>query len=326
MKTKVKKIITWSMLSVIAVACGVFLFFCLGVVGPILIAACMIAAVVFSVRLSAKKRAAALTDDYTQKLKIQKTEFYYRLVATDVATSILFLVVALWVFMFSSGMDDIGLTVAIAFSALYLIYLIARGAVIYLKTREVTASVALASAILPFALFNPLILIMWIIMANISLVSSLITKLIVKHTQTRTAGGLEKTGRVVKWIALPLITAVSAAFLVAWGGRMVKDYALTVNHIDELSSITVREEDHVPDYDFIRITSYSEGKIEIYFVDVGVIEVGDRIEKVRLGGTARYLRGYDETWSFSENVTWSEHGTADHLVWPYWQHARYLYF
>lgn len=155
MKTKVKKIITWSMLSVIAVACGVFLFFCLGVVGPILIAACMIAAVVFSVRLSAKKRAAALTDDYTQKLKIQKTEFYYRLVATDVATSILCLVVALWVFMFSSGMDDIGLIVAIAFSALYLIYLIARGAVIYLKTREVTASVALASAILPLALFNP---------------------------------------------------------------------------------------------------------------------------------------------------------------------------
>lgn len=111
-----------------------------------------------------------------------------------------------------------------------------------------------------------------------------------------------------------------------WLGSLLKNYILTVMYKDELNNLTICEEDYVPDYEFIRITSYSEGKIEIYFVDVGVMEIGDRIEKTRRGGTARYLRGYDGKWSFSENITWSEYGTADHLIWPYWHHAFYLYF
>lgn len=338
-KTKAKKIITWSMLSVIAIACAVFLFFCLGVCGPLLIAACMIAAIVFSVKLSAKKRAAALTDDDSEKMKVRKTEFCYRLVATDIASSILYLVVVLWVFMFSSNMDDSGLGVAVAFSALYLIYLIARGAIIYIENRDVTASVALASAILPLALFNPLILIMWIIMANISLVSALITKRILtlresakrkrgdNQTQPyeiRSSGRLERIGKVVKWIVLPLIAAISVAFLVVWTGRMVKDYTLTINHIDELNSITVREEDHVPEYDFVRITSYSEDEIEVYIAGSNAYYTYKN--RLTWGGTARYSRESNGEWSFSENVTWSRTGTAEHLVWPYWHHAHYLYF
>lgn len=271
-------------------------------------------------------------------MKVRKTEFCYRLVATDIASSILYLVVVLWVFMFSSNMDDSGLGVAVAFSALYLIYLIARGAIIYIENRDVTASVALASAILPLALFNPLILIMWIIMANISLVSALITKRIVtlresakrkrgdNQTQpykVRSSGRLERIGKVVKWIVLPLIAAISVAFLVVWTGRMVKDYTLTINHIDELNSITVREEDHVPEYDFVRITSYSEDEIEVYIAGSNAYYTYKN--RLTWGGTARYSRESNGEWSFSENVTWSRTGTAEHLVWPYWHHAHYLY-
>ena len=87
-----------------------------------------------------------------------------------------------------------------------------------------------------------------------------------------------KTKRIAIWICV-LILIIPCLF---WGGCMVKNCILTAVHKDKIHNMQfVEQEEPLPKFDWYRITSYSDEKIEIYFVNT----LGkDTDEEYKIGG------------------------------------------
>lgn len=105
-----------------------------------------------------------------------------------------------------------------------------------------------------------------------------------------------------------------------WAGALVKNCVLTAMHKDELKNLQfVQREEPLPDFDWYRITSYSDDNIEIYFVNTlaegtdGEYKIGGKIT------CTKTLNGWNHT-DMVNSITWSGTGSADNYIWPYWHH------
>ena len=75
--------------------------------------------------------------------------------------------------------------------------------------------------------------------------------------------------------------------------------------------VTLAEtEEPLPEFDWYRITSYSDEKVEIYYIN------GDVGGKITCRKTAN---GWTHT-DIVDSIMWSGSGSADEYVWPYWYH------
>ena len=125
-----------------------------------------------------------------------------------------------------------------------------------------------------------------------------------------------KTKRILIWICV-LIFAIPCLF---WGGALVKDCLVTAIYKDQFHSIELAETEEVlPEFDWYRITSYSEEEIEIYFVNTyGKGTDGE----YKVGGEMIFTKapnGWQHT-DMVDSISWSGAGSADDYIWPYWYH------
>lgn len=124
------------------------------------------------------------------------------------------------------------------------------------------------------------------------------------------------TNKFLRWICLfPLIIP-----WLIWGGTLVKDSLVTVIYKDRIDSIQLAEnEERLPEFDWYRITSYSDEEIEIYFVNtVGA----DTDTQYKIGGKitcTKTTNGWTHT-DMINSILWSGVGSADEYVWTYWYH------
>ena len=81
--------------------------------------------------------------------------------------------------------------------------------------------------------------------------------------------------------------------------------------------VCLYEGEVVPDYDLMRVLSYSENEIKVYFVI--------KSENYEVGGIGTYRRNIYDEWSYIGDILWSTGGTADKLIWPYWHHIVYYF-
>ena len=124
-----------------------------------------------------------------------------------------------------------------------------------------------------------------------------------------------KAKKIIKWS----IFAIFLSFILVWGGSLIKDGILTELYGDKLANLNFYEGEEVFPYTWMRIIDYSETEIEVYFVrDFG--------EGASIGGIGKYRCNPYGDWFYSESVSWSTHGTADTLIWPYWYHVFYYFF
>ena len=105
-----------------------------------------------------------------------------------------------------------------------------------------------------------------------------------------------------------------------WGGALVKDGILTVMHKEKIENMQfIEDEELFPEFDWYRITSYSDVNVEIYFVNT-YGKGTDREYKV--GGKMIFCKtpnGWYHT-DMVDSISWSGAGTADCYIWPYWHH------
>lgn len=120
---------------------------------------------------------------------------------------------------------------------------------------------------------------------------------------------------VVSILVLILIIPV-----LIWGGALLKNGILTAMHKDEIENLQlVQYEEPLPEFDWYRITSYSDSTIEIYFVNThgkgtnGEYKVGGKMT------FCKSLNGWYHT-DMVDSISWSGSGTADNYIWPYWYH------
>ena len=113
-----------------------------------------------------------------------------------------------------------------------------------------------------------------------------------------------------KIIATVLALCIGIAVFV-WIGALAKNRILTEIHKDEIENMVFAEyEEPLPEFDWYRITSYSDDKMEIYYVD------GDVGGKITCRKTAN---GWTHT-DMIDSIIWSGSGSADDYIWPYWYH------
>ncbi len=126
----------------------------------------------------------------------------------------------------------------------------------------------------------------------------------------------KKTKRIVIW-TLALILIFPCLF---WCGCLIKNYTLTVMYKDEIHNMQfVGQEEPLPEFDWYRITSYSDEKIEIYFVNT-LEKNTDR--EYKFGGKMIFTKtpnGWYHT-DMIDSILWSGAGSADNYIWPYWYH------
>ena len=116
--------------------------------------------------------------------------------------------------------------------------------------------------------------------------------------------------------------------VVMWVGALAKNYMLTVMHKDQVENIqfSIYEEEPYLWLDWYRITSYSEEKIEIYYVnEFDDYKMGDRvIESYKIGGKVTLYYESSGWYHTDTSVLWSRAGSADNYIWPYWYHIFWL--
>ena len=105
-----------------------------------------------------------------------------------------------------------------------------------------------------------------------------------------------------------------------WCGALAKNLVLTVIHKDKIENMQFIEyEEPLPEFDWYRVTSYSDSTIEIYFVNThGKGTNGE----YKVGGKMTFhksLNGWYHT-NLVDSISWSGAGTADNYIWPYWYH------
>ncbi len=123
-----------------------------------------------------------------------------------------------------------------------------------------------------------------------------------------------KVKKIVKWSILILLLS----FLLIWTISLARNRILTELYGDEIANLNFYETEEVPHYDWFRILSYSETRIEVYFVN--------ELENYEVGGIAIYTCNPYGNWFHQDNVLWSTAGTADTLIWPYFYHIFYYLF
>ena len=89
---------------------------------------------------------------------------------------------------------------------------------------------------------------------------------------------------------------------------------------DEIHNMQfVEQEEPLPEFDWYRITSYSDEKIEIYFVNT----LGKDMDgEYKIGGKMIFSKtpnGWQHT-DMVDSISWSGAGSADDYIWPYWYH------
>ncbi len=118
--------------------------------------------------------------------------------------------------------------------------------------------------------------------------------------------------KIIVWIVV-LVLAIPA---VVWGGALAKNRLLTEIHKDKIESMPLAEwEEPLPEFDWYRVTSYSDTKIEIYYVNTaGEYKAGGKITCYNT------QNGWQHT-NITESILWSGGGSADNYPWPYWHHV-----
>lgn len=127
----------------------------------------------------------------------------------------------------------------------------------------------------------------------------------------------KSTKKIIIWIlVLALITPV-----LVWSGALAKNLALTVMHKDKIENMQFTEsEKPLPEFDWYRVTSYSDEKIEVYFVNT---QGKGTDEEYKIGGNMIFRKtsdGWDHT-DMEQSILWSGAGSADNYIWPYWYHV-----
>ena len=124
------------------------------------------------------------------------------------------------------------------------------------------------------------------------------------------------TKRIILWI-LALIVTIS---VLIWVGALMKNSILTSIHKDEIRSLQFLEsEEPLPEFDWYRITSYSDSTIKIYYVNT----YGKGMDmEYKVGGEIVFTKtpnGWYHT-DIVDSILWSGSGSADNYIWPYWHH------
>lgn len=127
----------------------------------------------------------------------------------------------------------------------------------------------------------------------------------------------KSTKKIIIWIlVLALITPV-----LVWSGALAKNLALTVMHKDKIENMQFTEsEELLPEFDWYRVTSYSDEKIEVYFVNT---QGKGTDEEYKIGVNMIFRKtsdGWDHT-DMEQSILWSGAGSADNYIWPYWYHV-----
>ncbi len=118
-------------------------------------------------------------------------------------------------------------------------------------------------------------------------------------------------------IILIFVLTLIIPFLV-WGGALTKNFVLTLMNKDKIENMQfIENEEPLSEFDWYRITSYSDAKIEIYFVNT----LGKGTDReYKIGGN---IICYETPngWYHTESILWSGAGSADNYIWPYWYHV-----
>lgn len=124
----------------------------------------------------------------------------------------------------------------------------------------------------------------------------------------------------VKRAIVRILVLISIILVFIWCYALSKNLVLTIIHKDEIENMQLIEyEEPIPEFDWYRVTSYSDSKIEIYFVNT-LGKGNDREYKV--GGKMSFYKtpnGWYHT-DMVESISWSGAGSADKYIWPYWYH------
>ena len=124
-----------------------------------------------------------------------------------------------------------------------------------------------------------------------------------------------------KKIIVSILALIFIIPVLIWGGALVKNSMITAIYKDKVENIQfVEYEEPLPEFDWYRITSYSDVNIEIYFVNT--LGKGTDSE-YKIGGKMILSKspiGWHHT-DMAESVLWSKAGSADNYVWPYWYHV-----
>lgn len=126
--------------------------------------------------------------------------------------------------------------------------------------------------------------------------------------------------KITKKIIVCILAVIVTIPVLIWGGALLKNGILTAMHKDEIEDLQlVQYEEPLPEFDWYRITSYSDSTIEIYFVNThGKGTNGE----YKVGGKMTFhksLNGWYHT-NLVESISWSGSGSADDYIWPYWYH------
>lgn len=109
--------------------------------------------------------------------------------------------------------------------------------------------------------------------------------------------------------------------LLVWVGALAKNLVLTVMYKDEIENMQfIEDEEPLSEFEWYRVTSYSDAMIEIYFVNT--IGKGTDSE-YKIGGKITCYEtpnGWYHT-NTIESILWSGAGSADNYIWPYWYHV-----
>ena len=121
-----------------------------------------------------------------------------------------------------------------------------------------------------------------------------------------------------KGIVLSALAIVTVCILI-WCAALAKNRILTAKYESRINEIQFSESDPLPEFDWYRVTSYSDEEITIYYVDT----VGKDTQKpYKIGGTVTCYKktgGWNHT-DITNGILWSGAGSADHFIWPYWYH------
>lgn len=127
-----------------------------------------------------------------------------------------------------------------------------------------------------------------------------------------------------KRVVVCILVLVLIIPIFVWASVLVKNRVLTSMHKDELENLQfVENEEPLPDFDWYRITSYSDEKIEIYFVNT---QAKGTDGEYKFGGKMICIKT-PNGWKHADmvnSITWSGAGSAEKLIWPYWHHIFLL--
>ena len=108
--------------------------------------------------------------------------------------------------------------------------------------------------------------------------------------------------------------------ILIWCGALAKNFVLTVIHKEEIENMQFIEyEEPLPEFDWYRVTSYSDSAIKIYYVNT---YAKDTDGEYKVGGEILFSKtsnGWYHT-DMANSISWSGAGSADTYIWPYWYH------